>query len=412
MKIHALRGENTMRMKIFDLTFDKKGGLVIVTGKNGEGKTSLINSFVLALGGSKTEIAKLTQKPIREGADKAWVEVDVGDYTVRRSWYSNDRDSLTVTGKKGEKFGSPQKMLDAIIGDLSFDPLAFTRMKAKEQRELLLTLVDVPLNLEEHDVKRKGIFEKRTEIGRERDRLSGAISSLPEVPDDTPDEEVSVAKLIEEVRSLEAINQQYGHEEMKHQNVLHEISTLEERLQVLYAQRDNLEDWLEKNKRIDTSDLERQIGSAEEINAAVRLRNQYRELNDAFNEQEKKYQAGTEFLARMDQARADALAKAEMPIEGLAFDEDGVLFKGIPFSQLSTSQQIKVSTAIGMAQNPELRVMIIKDGSLLDADNLAAVESLGKTNDFQIFIECVDDSGEIGIVIEDGEVVHDARKKK
>ena len=43
-----------------------------------------------------------------------------------------------------------------------------------------------------------------------------------------------------------------------------------------------------------------------------------------------------------------------------------ITYNGVPLSEASTAEQIRVSTAIGMADKPELRFLLIRDGSLLD----------------------------------------------
>jgi hypothetical protein len=93
-----------------------------------------------------------------------------------------------------------------------------------------------------------------------------------------------------------------------------------------------------------------------------------------------------------------------MPIKGLSWDEDKVLYNGIPYEQISSAEQLKVSMSIAMAANPKLRMLIIKDGSLLDNDNLKVIAELTKGQDFQAWIEKVSDNDKVGIVIEDGEI--------
>ena len=48
--------------------------------------------------------------------------------------------------------------------------------------------------------------------------------------------------------------------------------------------------------------------------------------------------------------------------------------------------------------------LIKKDGALLDSKNLAIIDRMAGEHDFQIWLESVDETGEIGIVIEAGEV--------
>ena len=117
-----------------------------------------------------------------------------------------------------------------------------------------------------------------------------------------------------------------------------------------------------------------------------------------------RYDSLTEDIASIDQTKADALAAAEFPVEGLAFDESGVLYGGVPFSQASSAEQIRVSLAMAMATSPKLRVIRILDGSLLDAENLALIEGMARDNDYQVWIERVGNADEGAVVIEDGQV--------
>ncbi len=413
MKIHAIRGENMMRMKVFDISFDDKGNTIIISGKNGEGKSSFINSLVLGLGGNKTDVAKLTSQPIRTGAKKAWVEVDVGEWTVRRSWSNNDTSSLTIVGKDGSKFPSPQKMLDKILGDLSFDPLAFTRMTPKEQRALLLSIVDIPLDLAAHDAERDTIYQQRTAIGREVDRLKGAVESAPDVPEDTPAEELDIVDL---VRMRDAARENYDDASATANlcdDLRRQIAQLEIKLTELTAQLKHEEKVLAgygdlSNLLSAVEKLTLRLNQADSVNKAVRAKHERAKMIEHYENEHAKYTQYTTRLNELDDIKRAALEKAEMPIDGLSFDEDGVTFNGIPFAQLSTSQQIKVSTAIGMAQQPELRLMIVKDGALLDSNNLQALNKMAEANDYQVLVEMVDESREMGIVIEDGEVVSDS----
>ena len=57
-----------------------------------------------------------------------------------------------------------------------------------------------------------------------------------------------------------------------------------------------------------------------------------------------------------------------------------------------------------MAANPKLKVIRIANGSLLDKKNLAIIRELAIEKDYQVWIEMVDDTGDVGIYVEDGEI--------
>ncbi len=84
------------------------------------------------------------------------------------------------------------------------------------------------------------------------------------------------------------------------------------------------------------------------------------------------------------------------------FGSGAVFFNSIPFEQLASSEQIRISAAIACALNPTLRVMIIKDGSLLDDDAMAVLSAIAGEKDIQIWIERVGNDKHTSVVIEDG----------
>ena len=104
--------------------------------------------------------------------------------------------------------------------------------------------------------------------------------------------------------------------------------------------------------------------------------------------------------------KEDAIASAKMPIDGLSLSGGQVVLNGIPFDQSSSAEQLRTSVAIAMAANPKLKVIRIKDGSLLDEDGLKIIEGLASGNGYQVWIETVNTSGKIGIYMEDGAVAH------
>ena len=99
------------------------------------------------------------------------------------------------------------------------------------------------------------------------------------------------------------------------------------------------------------------------------------------------------------------MAAAAFPVVGLGFNDNGVTFNGVPFSQASSAEQLRVSVAMGLALNPTLRVVLIRDGSLLDDDSLAMVATMAAEKDSQVWIERVGHGEETSVVIEDGAVM-------
>ncbi len=68
--------------------------------------------------------------------------------------------------------------------------------------------------------------------------------------------------------------------------------------------------------------------------------------------------------------------------------------------------------ALGLAMNPKLKVLLIKDGSLLDEDNLAMISKMAEKAGGQIWIERVGLGKEMTVILEDGEVKSAKKTKK
>jgi hypothetical protein len=150
--------------------------------------------------------------------------------------------------------------------------------------------------------------------------------------------------------------------------------------------------------------LESKIQSAEAINRAISENARYRAAASKVESLDKDYEKATDAITALESKKADLLSSAKFPIDGLEFGEDVLLYRGIPLSQISESEKIKVGVAVSMALNPRLKVIRIMDGSLLDSGSMAAIEEMARDKDFQIWIERVDESGKVGIYIEDGEI--------
>lgn len=406
MKIIALHSQNFKKLKAIDIT--PKDHTVIVSGKNGQGKSSILDSILVALAGKQKDLIK----PIREGESKSTVVVELDDFIVTRTFKQGSASTLEVIQKKtGEVQKSPQAVLDTLIGSLAFDPLEFSDKKSSEQRELLLKLSG--LNFTELNINRKNFYDHRHETGV-------LMNSLAEYTN----EEIAEAKRIIEYGRVDSqkilldIDEAQKHE--NHNNKKHEfirfteskIVDVKAELKMIEEKLNRLQDELQQQKlipempTINVIDLRSQLQSAEahnsSVNHSVSVLDEYIKRLELQNEYD---QYGLK-IEEIDRSKEVMLEQAKMPIHGLSVDDDGVVYNKIPFSQLSSAEKLKVSMSIAMAMNPELRVIRIMDGSLLDDDNMKVISEMAKDEDFQIWVEKVDSTGKIGFYIEDGSITN------
>lgn len=416
MKIVRFSSENFKRLKAVEITPD--GSTVIISGRNAQGKTSVLDAIWCALGGRAAN--KDVTRPVRDGEKSATVSLDLGDIIVTRDWKADGKTSLTVTSHEGAKFPSPQKMLDEMVGALSFDPTAFAALAPKEQLATLVGLVELDFDPDELAAERARIFEGRTDVNREVKRLAAQLDAAPR-PKEVP-APVSVAELtgqLAEARRIETARRDAQH---RLGTIADGVEAAKERLAEMQRQIDAQADAVRQSEEraraeiaattahlatlpaIDVDDIEQRIATADATNDLVRQASEHDRIAAEHASAAAKADEMTASITALDDKRRDGLAAANMPIGGLGLDEEGVTYQGVPFAQASAAEQLRVSMAIAMAANPELRVIRITDGSLLDSTNLALIESMAEAGDYQVWIEVVDETGQLGVTIEDGAV--------
>lgn len=378
--------------------------------------TSVLDSIWYALAGAAA--TKETPRPIRDGEEKAKVRLDLGELVVTRTW-KGDKTQLKVESNDGASYSSPQAMLDGLVGSLSFDPLAFSQQPDREQLATLLSLVDLPFVPAQLDAERRRLFDERTAVGRDGKALEGQLAGLPESAEGIPTEELSLASLLAERQA--AVDLQRENEDRRREedgiatNVEHYINLvaqlqgqlteaqrlLGEHQQGLTVARAQVEALVNP----DITSVDVKLAGLEETNRAVRAAKQRDDVARQVAAARTAYDALSAQISDLDERKAAALREARMPIEGLGFNTEGVTYRGLPFRQCSASERLRVSLAMAMAMNPKLRVIRITDGSLLDSENMRLIGEMAGDHDFQVWLEVVDESGHVGVVIEDGSVV-------
>lgn len=404
MKIIKLITENVKGIKAIEITPDEH--FQIISGKNGQGKSSVLDSIWLALGGK--DASKGTDKPLRDGENEGFSSVDLGEIKVTRKW-KGDKTTLDVTSKDGAKYGSPQGMLDDLIGKLSFDPLSFATQDDKKQKSTLQELVGI--NFDKLDSDRKSLYDDRTETNRELEKYKAVLSKLHAPKGDFPTEEIKASYIIAQItegQNVIRLNDNKRSELVKlrgqHEELAQEIKELQAQLQQIDERGKTLKVEVETLVDPDIEVLQAQLSEVEETNQAIRDASEYVTTKKNHDMCLEESEAFTKQIKAIDQVKADTLQSAVFPIDGLNFDDNGVNFKGIPFKQCSAAERLKISMAMAMAMNPKLKVIRIMDGSLLDSDNMKVIKDMAQEKDYQVWIEVVDESGTMGVMIEDGQI--------
>lgn len=425
MKVIELSSENFRRIKAIRIRPD--GALVQVTGANDQGKSSVLDCLWALLKGRAVAGAE----PIRRGAEKAVITGKLGgaervQWEVERTFSRDKHGELTtslkvtevaVDGSRRQVSKSPQAVLDGFLGALSFDPLAFARAKPQDQFEILKAFVP-GFDFAANAAMRKDRYDERTDVNREaaRARATAATLSAKLPPGPKPvriDTGAAVERLTEAnlkitAYALERANRR--REKAKAEAMLDEAEELRARALTLERTANELTSRLNNLAPVpddpNVAAISAMLADADRANAVAANHEAHDKAVAEAMLHEAHSQDRTKAIEALDKKRADAIAAAKMPVEGLTLGDGAVLFDGLPFEQASASARLKVSCAVAMASNPELRIIRTYDGSLLDQKSMGMLAAMAATRDYQVWCESVDESGEVGFVIVDGEVAN------
>lgn len=429
MKILKFHAENFKRVKVVDIT--PVGNTIVVSGRNGAGKSSVLDAIWAALGGGKA--VEDIQRPVRDGASGAVVRLELDGLVVTRKWTSNDKSYLTVESN-GMVARTPQALLDKLVGSLSFDPLVFSQGNAKWQRETLLGLTSLGIDLVEWERIRADVYAKRAGVNRLIEAMCGAIANMPVIPDGVPDAELGADAIIAEMDVAQKTKDENTRKrqallgrQRAMENTRERVDETTRKVEALRKELAEEEGILRKMK--DTLSVEskenadmaakinllkdpemfvfaQKLGELQKTNSLVREKQKRLEREKELQRLKSEGDTYSGRLKELESEKNEAVKAAKYPVEGLGFDDFGVTYKGIPFAQCSSAERLRVSVAMAMAMNPKLRVVRIADGSLLDSQNMKTLQAMAAEHDFQVWIEVVDESGKMGVYIEDGEVAN------
>lgn len=409
-RVMGLYGENVKRLKVVDIT--PQEDIVTLAGENGEGKTTVLDCIRMALGGKDY----VDEQPIRNGEEEARIILDLGNIIVKRR-FTKQGQYISVETPEGAKFPEPQSKLNDLMGAISFDPLQFTRMKPDEQYRTLRGLVNLDVDIEELDRLNTVDFETRTNVNRKVKELQVQIDSIV-LPEGLPVEPVDVTALTQELLQHTAAASAVRDLEGGIMRITADIADIE--AEIALKQSELKDALLKKSNRQEAlvtaktklpaegriAEIETLVKNATETNANVMKADEKKGHEAQHQIWSKKSDDLTGAIDARKAQKLEAMQGAKMPISGLSFADGIVMYDGgqgpAPFSQASKAQSIRISTAIAMAMNPAVRIILIEDASLLDDASMAVVKDMARKHGFQIWLEQIHSNDPLAIHIVDG----------
>ena len=407
MKINKLEIENVKRVKAVKME-PSANGLTIIGGKNGEGKTSVLDAIAWALGGNSFR----PSAPERDGsAVPPYLHIVMNNgLVIERKGKNSD---LKVTDPSGKKAG--QQLLDSFVEKLALDLPKFMEANDKEKAQTLLNIIGVGPQLAELELKEKSLYQERLTVGRIADQKKKYADEQTYYPD-APKEPVSAADLIKEqqdILSRNAENQRIRDNaelierkcalawqkirdlSARLEEAKNEYNELEEMKDSAFAEADGLEDG-------STAELEASIANIDEINRMVRANLDKDKAEDDAREYAERYESLTADIEEVRAEKNALLNDAELPLPELTVNEGRLLYKGQQWDNMSGAEQLKVATAIVRKLNPECGFVLIDKLEQMDQDTLAEFGTWLEEEGLQVIATRVSTGEECSIIIQDG----------
>lgn len=399
-RITSLELENIKRIKAVRIS-PTETGLTVIGGKNGQGKTSVLDAIMWILGGERYR----PSEPKREGS----VTPPYGKITlsnglvVERKGKNSD---LKVIDPSGNRAG--QQLLNEFISQFALDLPKFMNGNNKEKADTLLQVIGVGDKLYELDQQEKELYNQRRTIGQIADQKKKYAAELPVYPD-VPAEPISATELIKEQQEILAINGENQRKRQRLAKLQSEADTLRGQIEELLAKQAKIHSDLEIAQMDakdlqdqSTAEIEKSIADIEEINRKVRMNLDKEKAETEAQEYTNKYEAHTERIEAVRKERANLLDGANLPLEGLSVEDGELTYKGFKWDNLSGADQMKVGVAIVRKLNPKCGFVLLDKLEQMDLDTLQEFSAWLKQEGLQVIATRVSTGDECSIIIEDG----------
>lgn len=400
VKINQLEIENVKRVKAVAITPDESG-LTIIGGKNGQGKTSVLDAIAWALGGDRFRPSQAQ----REGSvTPPALRVTLSNgIVVERKGKNGD---LKVIDSRGNRSG--QQLLNEFVEALALDLPRFINSSGKEKAQTLLKIIGVGDTLYTLEQQEQQLYNRRHALGQIADQKKKYADEL-EYYHDAPNELISPSELIRQQQDILARNGENQRKRMR-------AAELESQKQALRRQLDEIQSRYDAACRdcdiaardaaelLDesTEELEQNIRDIEAINQKVRVNLEKERAEDDASAMKKQYEDLTDEIEVVRKHKLDLLNGANLPLPGLSVDDGELTYNGYRWDSLSGSDQLRVAAAIVRRLNPQCGFVLMDKLEQMDVDTLREFGEWLESEGLQAIATRVSTGPECSIIITDG----------
>lgn len=409
VKISELQIENVKKVKA--VAFEpQENGLTIIGGRNGQGKTSVLDAIAWTLGGNKYK----PSNPHREGSvvpPELHIKLTNG-LLVERTGVNS---TLKITDPDGNKGG--QQLLDSFVEQFAIDLPRFMNQTNKEKAATLLKIIGVGDQLYKLEDEEQRLYNQRHAIGQIADQKEKFAKEMP-LYSNVPNEIVSAAELIKKQQNILAVNGENQRKREQAEKYRREVSELNEKISELNIKlaeaTANLETAQKSAENLtdkSTAEIEQSIESIEETNRKVRANLDREKAEIDAEDYRRQYEELSLQIDNIRKAKTALLESKELPLENLSVQDGELIYNGFKWDNMSASEQLKVSTAIVRKLNSNCGFVLLDKLEQMDTDTLREFGEWLEKEGLQAIATRVSIGGECSIIIEDGGVRAEEQQK-
>ena len=418
IKIIGLDIENVKKVRAVSLA-PSLDGLTVIGGENGQGKTSVLEAIMGALGGDKY------RQQVRDGEQRGTVCVTLTNgLTVRRTYTAGGSSQLVVSDPSGKKSG--QALLNEFVSPFALSVGEFMGVDDRQRAKILLDVIGVnPQPVEE---RIRALEADRLLKGRERDKAKGHAQSLPYF-EEAGDEKLDGAAITERMTvalSHNAKVRQAGNDVQAARDRLELAARrLEDAKAVLKRAQEGVEQATEAvavansnlanantnaagaGAAMDTATIQGELDSITAHNERVGSNLSRRAAFEAAEALGEEYRALTSAIEQERDALRGMLEGVELPYPGLTVADGVMEWNGRRWETLSESERLILSTAVSRAIKPSCGFVLIDGLERMSGRTLAEFAGWLSAQGLQAIGTRVGADAPGTIVIEDGAVAGD-----
>ena len=410
MKINTLEFENVKRIKAIKIE-PTKDGLTVIGGRNGQGKTSVLDSIAWALGGDRYR----PSEPQRQGSvlpPNLKITMDNG-LVVERSGKNSTLRVTDPTGRKGS-----QQLINEFVAQLALDLPKFMTASNKDKADTLLRIIGVGDQLAKFERDETELYNRRHAIGQIADQKMKYAKEMTGYPD-VPDQLISASELIKRQQGIMAHNAENKRKrdraaeiQCRYDAINHKINDLQDELQRLMTEQQSIINDLriantetEHLEDLSTAQLEQDIENVEKINIKVRANLEKEKAEEDAKAYRAQYDELTNEIESVRQKKTDLLNSAQLPLPGLSVQDGELTYNGFKWDNMSGADQLKVSTAIVRKLNPQCGFVLLDKLEQMDVDTLNEFGKWLENEGLQAIATRVSTGDECSVIIEDGYIL-------